>query len=75
MKIADQSTPPQVLTMVNSLIFMGCSRIIWLGDLNYRISLSYEETKMLLEENDWNTLLDKDQVRYTNKKVFRNATV
>ena len=61
--------------MVNSLIFMGCSRIIWLGDLNYRISLSYEETKMLLEENDWNTLLDKDQVRYTNKKVFRNATV
>ncbi|KAG2661632.1 hypothetical protein PVAP13_1KG208664 [Panicum virgatum] len=37
-------------------------RIIWLGDLNYRISLSYEETKMLLEENDWNTLLEKDQL-------------
>lgn len=43
-------------------MFMRCSRIIWLGDLNYRVSLSYEETKMLLEENDWNTLLEKDQV-------------
>lgn len=43
-------------------MFMRCSRIIWLGDLNYRVSLSYEETKILLEENDWNTLLEKDQV-------------
>ncbi|KAL6911504.1 hypothetical protein ACP4OV_000309 [Aristida adscensionis] len=37
-------------------------RIIWLGDLNYRVALSYEETKMLLEENDWDTLLEKDQL-------------
>lgn len=44
------------------LMFMRCSRIIWLGDLNYRVSMSYEETKMLLEDNDWNTLLEKDQV-------------
>jgi hypothetical protein len=43
-------------------MLMRCSRIIWLGDLNYRVSMSYEETKMLLEENDWNTLLEKDQV-------------
>lgn len=38
------------------------SRIIWLGDLNYRVSLSYEETRFLLEDNDWDTLLEKDQV-------------
>ncbi|WCJ31846.1 Type I inositol polyphosphate 5-phosphatase 5 [Euphorbia peplus] len=37
-------------------------RIIWLGDLNYRVSLSYDETKMLLEENNWDTLLEKDQL-------------
>ncbi|KDP46867.1 hypothetical protein JCGZ_24076 [Jatropha curcas] len=37
-------------------------RIIWLGDLNYRVSLSYEETRVLLEENDWDTLLEKDQL-------------
>ena len=37
--------------------------MIWLGDLNYRVSLSYEETRTLLEENDWDELLKKDQVR------------
>lgn len=36
--------------------------MIWLGDLNYRVSLSYEETRTLLEENDWDELLKKDQV-------------
>ncbi|KAF1876035.1 hypothetical protein Lal_00006666 [Lupinus albus] len=37
-------------------------RIIWLGDLNYRVSLSYDETRVLLEDNDWDTLLEKDQL-------------
>ncbi|XP_027364457.1 type I inositol polyphosphate 5-phosphatase 5 [Abrus precatorius] len=37
-------------------------RIIWLGDLNYRVALSYEETRLLLEDNDWDTLLEKDQL-------------
>ncbi|KAI3775901.1 hypothetical protein L1987_45659 [Smallanthus sonchifolius] len=38
-------------------------RVIWLGDLNYRIALSYHETKKLLEQNDWDTLLNKDQLK------------
>jgi hypothetical protein len=37
--------------------------MIWLGDLNYRMSLSYDETRTLLEENDWDALLEKDQVK------------
>ncbi|GAB2268032.1 hypothetical protein Dimus_003009 [Dionaea muscipula] len=37
-------------------------RIIWLGDLNYRIALNYAETRKLLEGNDWDTLLSKDQL-------------
>ncbi|WZY79754.1 hypothetical protein YC2023_026138 [Brassica napus] len=37
-------------------------RVVWLGDLNYRVALTYEETKVLLEENDWHTLLEKDQL-------------
>ncbi|KAG0479130.1 hypothetical protein HPP92_013849 [Vanilla planifolia] len=32
-------------------------------DLNYRIALSYRETKSLLEENNWNALLEKDQLK------------
>ena len=39
------------------------SRVIWLGDLNYRISLSYEDTKKLLTENNWDALFEKDQVK------------
>ncbi|XP_021630201.1 type I inositol polyphosphate 5-phosphatase 5 [Manihot esculenta] len=37
-------------------------RVIWLGDLNYRVSLSYEKTRVLVEDNDWDTLLEKDQL-------------
>ena len=43
-----------------------CSRLIWLGDLNYRVSLSYEEAATLLEDNDWDSLLQKDQVGSCN---------
>ncbi|KAL6841438.1 hypothetical protein ACP4OV_028956 [Aristida adscensionis] len=37
-------------------------RAIWFGDLNYRISLSYEDTKKLLTENNWDALFEKDQL-------------
>jgi hypothetical protein len=36
--------------------------VIWLGDLNYRIALSYSEATKLVEANDWGTLFEKDQV-------------
>ncbi|XP_024976397.1 type IV inositol polyphosphate 5-phosphatase 3-like isoform X1 [Cynara cardunculus var. scolymus] len=38
-------------------------RIIWLGDLNYRINLSYEATCDLISKNDWSKLLESDQLR------------
>ncbi|XP_021861775.2 type I inositol polyphosphate 5-phosphatase 5 [Spinacia oleracea] len=38
-------------------------RVLWFGDLNYRVSLPYEEARLLLEENDWDTLLEKDQLK------------
>ncbi|GAV80480.1 Exo_endo_phos domain-containing protein, partial [Cephalotus follicularis] len=41
---------------------MDHHRIIWLGDLNYRMALSYDETRVLLEDNDWDSLLEKDQL-------------
>ncbi|KAJ1696205.1 hypothetical protein LUZ63_004717 [Rhynchospora breviuscula] len=48
-------------------------RIIWLGDLNYRVALSYDETKSLLEDNDWDTLLEKDQLKIEQEagRVFK----
>ncbi|KAG1334011.1 putative Type IV inositol polyphosphate 5-phosphatase 7 [Cocos nucifera] len=36
-------------------------RIIWLGDLNYRIALSYRSAKALVEMRNWKALLEKDQ--------------
>lgn len=49
------------------------SRVIWLGDLNYRIALSYHETKKLLEQNDWDALLSKDQVLpYVSSVLFQS---
>ncbi|XXG52587.1 hypothetical protein AAC387_Pa03g0879 [Persea americana] len=38
-------------------------RVIWLGDLNYRIALSYSDTRKLLEDNVWDALLEKDQLK------------
>lgn len=38
-------------------------RVIWLGDLNYRIALSYSETKRFLEHDNWDALLEKDQLK------------
>ncbi|KAK7285312.1 hypothetical protein RJT34_20079 [Clitoria ternatea] len=37
-------------------------QIIWLGDLNYRIALSYRAAKALVEMHDWKTLLENDQL-------------
>ncbi|XP_010658880.1 type I inositol polyphosphate 5-phosphatase 10 isoform X2 [Vitis vinifera] len=48
-------------------------RVIWFGDLNYRIALSYSETRKLLEENAWDALLDKDQLKIEREagRVFK----
>ncbi|KAI3686042.1 hypothetical protein L1987_79712 [Smallanthus sonchifolius] len=38
-------------------------RIIWLGDLNYRFDLSYEETCDLISKSAWSKLLESDQLK------------
>lgn len=39
-----------------------CSRIIWLGDLNYRVAASDLDTWKAVNQGDWDGLLQKDQV-------------
>ncbi|KAJ6831526.1 putative type IV inositol polyphosphate 5-phosphatase 7 isoform X3 [Iris pallida] len=48
-------------------------RIIWLGDLNYRIALSYRSAKALVEMHNWRDLLKKDQLRIEQRcgRVFQ----
>ncbi|KAL7154571.1 hypothetical protein ABFS83_03G010300 [Erythranthe nasuta] len=43
-------------------------RIIWLGDLNYRINLPYEWTKELVSKKQWSMLLERDQLSREFKK-------
>ncbi|KAM2028606.1 hypothetical protein ACFX16_040210 [Malus domestica] len=52
---------------------LGHDMVIWLGDLNYRIALSYSETRKLLVDNDWDALLDKDQLKIEREagRVFK----
>ncbi|XP_024531355.1 type I inositol polyphosphate 5-phosphatase 4 [Selaginella moellendorffii] len=38
-------------------------RIIWLGDLNYRVALSSDETMRLIGNQDYSSLLAKDQLK------------
>ncbi|KAF3434316.1 hypothetical protein FNV43_RR25419 [Rhamnella rubrinervis] len=48
-------------------------RVIWLGDLNYRIALSYSDTRKLLEAHNWDALLNKDQLKIEREagRVFK----
>ncbi|KAK8950587.1 Type I inositol 1,4,5-trisphosphate 5-phosphatase CVP2 [Platanthera guangdongensis] len=40
-------------------------KIVWLGDLNYRLEAasSWDETLELLQEKDWKALLERDQLK------------
>ncbi|CAN6455952.1 unnamed protein product [Victoria cruziana] len=37
-------------------------KIIWFGDLNYRINLSYERTRELVSKKEWSMLAESDQL-------------
>lgn len=41
---------------------LGHDRIIWFGDLNYRVTLSDTEVRSMVEKEDWKTLLNNDQL-------------
>ncbi|KAL6574759.1 hypothetical protein OROMI_012044 [Orobanche minor] len=49
-------------------------KIIWLGDLNYRLSSSCGDTYELLQKSDWQILLKKDELRIEQKagRVFKD---
>ncbi|PAN16892.1 hypothetical protein PAHAL_3G094500 [Panicum hallii] len=38
-------------------------KVIWLGDLNYRLTSGGGDTRELLERHDWQALLERDQLR------------
>ncbi|RZC55930.1 hypothetical protein C5167_014774 [Papaver somniferum] len=64
-KLENEISPDNILRHDN---------IIWLGDLNYRLSSpGCIDTLELLKKNDWQTLLEKDQLRIEQKagRIFQ----
>ncbi|KAJ4971525.1 hypothetical protein NE237_004624 [Protea cynaroides] len=51
---------------------MAHDKIVWLGDLNYRLSSNVGDIYKLLERNDWQALLEKDQLQIEQRagRVF-----
>ncbi|KAA8518862.1 hypothetical protein F0562_016364 [Nyssa sinensis] len=47
--------------------------IIWLGDLNYRLASGCGDAYELLKKNDWQALLEKDQLRIEQRagRIFK----
>ncbi|KAJ6953819.1 type I inositol polyphosphate 5-phosphatase 4 isoform X2 [Populus alba x Populus x berolinensis] len=43
-------------------------RVIWVGDLNYRVALSYYAVKTLVEMHNWRALLENDQLRIEQRR-------
>jgi hypothetical protein len=58
------------VNLYNNCLFSNGSHIIWLGDLNYRIALSYCSAKALVEMHNWKQLLEKDQVKCSALSVL-----
>ncbi|PNX81831.1 type I inositol 145-trisphosphate 5-phosphatase CVP2-like protein, partial [Trifolium pratense] len=44
------------------------SRVVWLGDLNYRIDMPYSATQSLIKRKEWKTLLKHDQLKMELKE-------
>lgn len=50
------------LLTLDSSFCLPYSRVIWLGDLNYRIYLPMATTRSLVKDKEWSILLENDQV-------------
>ncbi|KAL2486938.1 CVP2 like 1 [Abeliophyllum distichum] len=57
--VSDEKSPETILEH---------ERIIWLGDLNYRIALPHRSAKALVEMQNWRALLEKDQLRIEQRR-------
>jgi hypothetical protein len=60
-----------IFTMsANYICLVQCSRVIFLGDLNYRISLPEVTTRLVADREEWNALLENDQVYIQNREIL-----
>lgn len=53
----------------------ACRKIIWFGDLNYRLNLSYDEARIFISKKEWSSLIEKDQVHIKAPKLINTKLV
>ncbi|XP_073388007.1 type I inositol polyphosphate 5-phosphatase 10 isoform X1 [Physcomitrium patens] len=66
MEILRRTKFPRLVKVFNVELpetILAHDRIVWLGDLNYRLALSDKETWQLVSCRDWESLLRKDQLK------------
>ncbi|GLU16475.1 hypothetical protein SLE2022_329080 [Rubroshorea leprosula] len=51
---------PSTIELPNSI--RDHERKIWLGDLNYRLNLSYDKARELISKKEWSKLIERDQL-------------
>ena len=51
-----------IILVLTPFFIYKFSKIIWLGDLNYRLAVGCGNMHDLLRKHDWEELLEKDQV-------------
>lgn len=71
MEILKKTRFPQVSSVDEEKLpetILEHDRVIWLGDLNYRIALSYRSAKALVEMQNWIALLGNDQLRIEQRR-------
>ncbi|KAK9664318.1 hypothetical protein RND81_14G033100 [Saponaria officinalis] len=71
MEILKKTRFPRVTTMGDEKspeTIVEHDRVIWLGDLNYRLTLPYRSVRALVEMQNWRALLEKDQLRSEQRR-------
>ncbi|KAE8684375.1 Type I inositol 1,4,5-trisphosphate 5-phosphatase 1 [Hibiscus syriacus] len=60
--IHDHELGSTQLSSINVPVLFSYRRIIWLGDLNYRIKLPHDKARELISKEDWSELIKHDQL-------------
>ncbi|CAO2838449.1 unnamed protein product [Amaranthus hypochondriacus] len=71
MEILKKTRFPRVSSIVDEKspeTIVEHDRVIWLGDLNYRLTLPYRSVRALVEMQNWRALLEKDQLRTEQRR-------
>ncbi|MBA0797842.1 hypothetical protein Gohar_008501, partial [Gossypium harknessii] len=66
--LENESLLPQGHSLIGAIVrderrlFISSRKIIWFGDLNYRLNLSYDKARDFISKREWSKLIERDQL-------------